>query len=783
MKKMILISIFVCVSLAVQAQGTLADHAEWVKFYSSYGCPSGSIFSNDKMEYTETDGQGNVYYCGKFSALCKQGTNGQEGMLVPELPDEVDSNANYCLWLAKYDTLGNELWHHSVCSSKGVSPTWMELREGHLYLTGMCWMPTAEQRDWLWFFDTLIRMRDFLGTPTDETVPPVDCNFNFVAKFDLSGNLQKMVFLKIKGRGIPQSRALLDAVAPMHIDIEGNMYFFSALTWYGPENMPTTIVTYNGDSVWNEDIYLPYTLPNMNHTCMRPIMYKFDAEGHLLWYKLMGMEADGIPLTSRHYQVIDGEEDTNAVYPYYRFHYSGFDADKEDNMYLTGNFTLLPPCTLNEDQYRALGYQYPARIYFDSTHWVHIDHRREALHASYLAKFDTSGNVLWIQQPHYRNNSIRNNPHTYIDATAYYGGITVTENRVFVLGGAFAEHDEDSIFFDDRHYFEREGDNAQHDMYPLFLCFEKESGSFVNYGTNYMRGTLSNGSAANGLYCDYDFKRHFALDDCVYATTRHKLYHSYTSGYSLWRPFLTVWQPHSRIADTIARIRCMNVEYANLHPLQNGRVLFDYSIRDDITIDSITFDAVNAGAVAFGLLHGKASQRIEWGQNLRYTLADSPITLTANATSGLPVSYEIGDNTVARIDNSTLHLLGVGETEVTASQGGDGNYLAATPVTRTLIVYDGTEGIRLTEKVGAVVVYPNPFQERITIRHDGPSTIVRAWLTDMAGRQEEVKLTAAGPSLYTLDFANHHCATYLLTLTTADGRQQTLRLLRLGSKN
>ena len=163
------------------------------------------------------------------------------------------------------------------------------------------------------------------------------------------------------------------------------------------------------------------------------------------------------------------------------------DADKEDNMYLTGNFTLLPPCTLNEDQYRALGYQYPARIYFDSTHWVHIDHRREALHASYLAKFDTSGNVLWIQQPHYRNNSIRNNPHTYIDATAYYGGITVTENRVFVLGGAFAEHDEDSIFFDDRHYFERGGDNAQHDMYPLFLCFEKESGSFVNYG---LKGTL-----------------------------------------------------------------------------------------------------------------------------------------------------------------------------------------------------------------------------------------------------------------------------------------------------
>ena len=61
-------------------------------------------------------------------------------------------------------------------------------------------MPTARQNDWIWFFDTLIRVRDFIGTPVDEMVPPVDCNFSFVAKFDLLGNLQQMVFLKIKGR-------------------------------------------------------------------------------------------------------------------------------------------------------------------------------------------------------------------------------------------------------------------------------------------------------------------------------------------------------------------------------------------------------------------------------------------------------------------------------------------------------------------------------------------------------------------------------------------------------
>ena len=777
MKRMFLFSILVYISFSVYAQDALSDHAEWVKYYSSYGCSSYLTYSKDKMVFTEVDDRGDVYYCGKFSGLCRQGMDGQDGILVPEMPDEVDSNANYCMWLAKYDTLGNEIWHHSVCSSSGVTPSWMELRGGHLYLTGMCFMPTARQNDWIWFFDTLIRVRDFIGAPVDEMVPPVDCNFSFVAKFDLLGNLQQMVFLKIKGRGVAQIRGLLNDAAMMHIDNDGNMYFFSALSWNGPENLPTTIVTFNGDSVWNHDIYLPYNLPNTSHTCVRPVLYKFDANGHLLWYKLIGMEAVGVPLASSIYQVKYGEDDTSSVYPYYMFNYRGFDADKEDNLYLTGTFTLLPPCDLNEDEYRALGYQYPARIFFDSTHWVHIDHRREALYANFLVKFDTSGNVQWVQQPHYSNNNIRNNPNIYIDATAYYGGITVTNKSVYVLGGAFDMHDEDTIFFDDTHFFERGGDNAGHEMYPLFLCFEKENGNFVNYGTNYMRGTLSNGGAANGLYCDFDFKRHFALEDRVYANTRHQLYHSYTSGYALWRPFITVWQPNNRMADTIARIRCNNVEYANLHPLQNGRVLFDYSIRDDITIDSVTFNTVNAGAVAFGLLRGKAGQMIVWGQDLHFALADSPVALTATASSGLPVRYESSDEAVARMEGSSLHLFRVGTAHITATQEGNSDYFPANPVTRTVVVGE-VDIWQCKEAEGIISVYPNPFSQQVQVHCDGTDRIITAYLTDMQGRREEVVLTPAGENRYTLDLTNRPSTAYLLTLTTATGKTHTIRLLK-----
>ena len=60
----------------------------------------------------------------------------------------------------------------------------------------------------------------------------------------------------------------------------------------------------------------------------------------------------------------------------------------------------------------------------------------------------------------------------------------------------------------------------------------------------------------------------------------------------------------------------------------------------------------------------------------------------------------------------------------------------------------------------------------------GSNKIVSAYLTDMQGRREEVRLTPAGNGKYTLDLTSHPQATYLLTLTTATGKTHTLRLLK-----
>ena len=59
------------------------------------------------------------------------------------------------------------------------------------------------------------------------------------------------------------------------------------------------------------------------------------------------------------------------------------------------------------------------------------------------------------------------------------------------------------------------------------------------------------------------------------------------------------------------------------------------------------------------------------------------------------------------------------------------------------------------------------------------SGVVAAWLTDLTGRREQVRLTAEGPGRYSLDLTSHPQAAYLLTLITASGKTHTVRLMKM----
>ncbi|OJJ17694.1 hypothetical protein BKI52_27925 [marine bacterium AO1-C] len=85
----------------------------------------------------------------------------------------------------------------------------------------------------------------------------------------------------------------------------------------------------------------------------------------------------------------------------------------------------------------------------------------------------------------------------------------------------------------------------------------------------------------------------------------------------------------------------------------------------------------------------KANQTINFslGTNATKVITDADFMLSATGgASGNPIIYNSSDANVATISGSTVTIVGVGTTTITASQAGNANYNAATDVTQTLTV-------------------------------------------------------------------------------------------------
>ncbi len=81
---------------------------------------------------------------------------------------------------------------------------------------------------------------------------------------------------------------------------------------------------------------------------------------------------------------------------------------------------------------------------------------------------------------------------------------------------------------------------------------------------------------------------------------------------------------------------------------------------------------------------GKAAQTITFAGPGDRTFTTVPIPLTATSTSGLTVAFAATGN--CTVSGSTLTLTAAGSCTITASQPGDTNFAAATPVARTIAI-------------------------------------------------------------------------------------------------
>ena len=79
-------------------------------------------------------------------------------------------------------------------------------------------------------------------------------------------------------------------------------------------------------------------------------------------------------------------------------------------------------------------------------------------------------------------------------------------------------------------------------------------------------------------------------------------------------------------------------------------------------------------------------QSIEWDQDFSDITVGDEIELTATSSSGLPVEYISSDHNIAVIEDGIVSFLSHGSVTLTASQIGDDDYEAATPIEKTVEV-------------------------------------------------------------------------------------------------
>ncbi|RAR69334.1 YDG domain-containing protein, partial [Flavobacterium aciduliphilum] len=149
-----------------------------------------------------------------------------------------------------------------------------------------------------------------------------------------------------------------------------------------------------------------------------------------------------------------------------------------------------------------------------------------------------------------------------------------------------------------------------------------------------------------------------------------------------------------------------------------------------VGVGSTTLTASQAGnanynaatSVTQELTVDKGNQTITLAATDTRTSTDAAYTLTQNASSGLSITYTSSNTAVATISGNTVTLVGgVGTTTITANQAGNANYNAATQVTQTLTVTQGSSNLGQYQFASSLAV-TSP-SANLTFSNVSPNTV------------------------------------------------------------
>lgn len=193
---------------------------------------------------------------------------------------------------------------------------------------------------------------------------------------------------------------------------------------------------------------------------------------------------------------------------------------------------------------------------------------------------------------------------------------------------------------------------------------------------------------------------------------------------------------------------------------------------------------VNAAPVAT-----KTSQSISFGSLAARTYGAAAFTLSASASSGLPVSYTSSNTGVATISGNTVTIRGAGSTVITASQAGDATYAAAVAVNQTLTVNKAPLSVRADSKAKYTGEDVPPLTATLTGFVNGQTSTTAGITGTPALATTATKNSPAGTypimvSLGSLSSTNYSFSSFVngtLTITKASGRKSKLSNLSVRS--
>lgn len=167
-------------------------------------------------------------------------------------------------------------------------------------------------------------------------------------------------------------------------------------------------------------------------------------------------------------------------------------------------------------------------------------------------------------------------------------------------------------------------------------------------------------------------------------------------------------------------------------------------------------------------------QTMVWDQDLSDLSVGDMVVLTAEASSGMPVSYSVSNGDVVEIVKSggkmRLHCLSPGTVTVTATEQESRNYLPVSLEKEVTVTAFGGAG---TVDAGAVGCYPNPAVERLNVTGTADDSVIRIF--DLNGRLLGTLKGEDGTTA--VDVSGIAQGDYLLVVATG-GKTATLRFTK-----